>query len=175
MRHMRGQHSGEPKAITKQKEMILYQSLQQAGIQFEYQKSIPFAQCGLNSETKHAFLDFLIPKQWGYIIVECDENQHASYDPSCDVRRDFDIVAAVTLGSAHKLKIIHYNPDAYKINGHTRTTSQKDRLKKLLEIMEEEPKAFERVFLFYDSLENATLPNVAESWDPLARDVSSIG
>ena len=41
--------------------------------------------------------------------MQCDENQHASYDASCDVRRDFDIVAAVTLGSAHKLKIIHFN------------------------------------------------------------------
>ena len=77
---MRSQHSGNPKALTKQKELVLYQQLQQAAVEFEYQKYIPFAGCGLNPdgayETKHAFVDFVIAKPWGYILLECDEEQH---------------------------------------------------------------------------------------------------
>eukprot|EP00973_Karenia_brevis_P051858 7202565-Karenia_brevis.AAC.1 len=34
IRHMRTQHSGEPKALTKQKEMTLYQELQKVGVEF---------------------------------------------------------------------------------------------------------------------------------------------
>ena len=172
---MRSQHSGEKKAITKGKEMALYQALQNANIEFEYQKHIPFASCGLNSETKYAYADFVIARPWGHIILECDEDQHRAYDVSCDVRRDFDIAASVALGSGHKLMIVHYNPDAFRVNGKTRTTSQKDRIKKLLEVLEHEPEAFERVFVFYDaSGDDATLPQVAASWDPAARQVSRL-
>ena len=78
--------------------MSIYQALQQPGLEFEYQKHLPFAGCGLNSETRCAYLDFLFVKAWGYIILEVDEDQHKSYPPSCDVRRDFDIVASVALG-----------------------------------------------------------------------------
>ena len=89
--------------------MCVYHALQKAGVIFEYQKHIPFARCGLDSETKHAYLDFVIAKEWGWDIIECDEAQHNSYDPSCDVRRDFDTAASVALGSGHKLRVIRYN------------------------------------------------------------------
>ena len=59
MGHMRTQHSDEPKALTKRKEMVLYQELQKAGVQFEYQCHIPFRGCGLNSETTCAYVDFV--------------------------------------------------------------------------------------------------------------------
>ena len=81
---MRSQHSGQPKAMTKQKEMALYQELQKAGVAFEYQCHLPFKACGLISETSCAFADFAIAKPWGYVLLECDEDQHRGYDPSCD-------------------------------------------------------------------------------------------
>ena len=172
---MKTQHSGEPKAQTCSKEMKVYQALQNAGVIFQYQQHMPFAACGLNSETKYARLDFVIAKQWGYVIIEVDEMQHKSYDPSCDVRRDFDITAAVTLGSIHKLRIVHYNCDVYRVDGVVRTTSTKDRMKKLLEALEEgEPEGFERLFLFYDAESGSTLPQVAASWDKAAQEVSRI-
>ena len=174
MNHMRTQHSAEPKAITKRKEMVLYQALQRAGIQFEYQKYIPFAQCGFNSETTCAYVDFVITKPWGYILLECDEDQHRSYDPSCDVRRDFDIAASVTLGSNQKCMIIRYNPDPYRIAGRTRTESNKDRTRRLMHALEQEPEGFERVFLCYDQDAEAMLPQVAVSWDAAARQVSRV-
>ena len=147
---MRSQHSGMPKALTKQKELTLYQDLQKAGVEFDYQKHIPFRACGLNSETRCAYVDFVITKPWGYILLECDEDQHRSYDPSCDVRRDFDIVASVALGSGQKLLIIHFNPDPYRISGRRRTETKKDRMQRLLALLDHEPDAFERVFLCYD-------------------------
>jgi hypothetical protein len=171
---MRTQHSDEPKAMTKRKEMVLYQDLQKAGIEFEYQKHIPFRACGLTSETRCAYVDFVITKPWGYILLECDEDQHRSYDPSCDVRRDFDIAASVALGTNQTLLIIHYNPDSYRISGKTRTESKKDRMQRLLALFDHEPKAFERVFLCYDQDEGATLPQVAVSWDRVAKQVSRV-
>ena len=101
--------------------------------------------------------------------------QHKSYDPSCDVRRDFDITAAVTLGSNHKLRIVHYNCDAFRVDGKTRTTTTKQRIAKLLEALEGgEPEGFQRLFLFYDAESGSTLPQVGASWDKAAQEVSRI-
>ena len=171
---MQACHSGEPKALTKKKELVLYEVLQKAGVEFEYQKYIPFAGCGINSETRHAFVDFVITKPWGYILLECDEDQHRAYDPSCDVRRDFDMAASVALGSQHKLMIVRYNPDSYRVDGKTRVESKADRMNRLIQLLDYEPKAFERVFLCYDSATGQSLPQVAASWDPAAREVSRV-
>ena len=172
--HMRSKHSAECKAITKGKELEVHQALQDAGYSFEYQKHIAFAGCGLESETRCAFVDFVIPAHWGYVLVEVDEDQHRSYDLSCDVRRDFDVAAAISLGSGHKLRTIRYNPDSYRIAGVAQKTSKAARMEALMRnINAEEPAGFERVFLFYDSESPAAvLPQVAASWDAIAREVS---
>ena len=73
---MRTAHAGDRKALTKVNERELYQALQAAGIQFQYQKHIPFAACGLKSETTCAYADFVIASPWGYTFLECDEDQH---------------------------------------------------------------------------------------------------
>ena len=129
--HMRSQHSGNRKAVTKAKELGVYQALQDAGYSFEYQKHIAFAGCGLESETRCAFVDFVIPAHWGYVLVEVDEDQHRSYDLSCDVRRDFDVAAAISLGSGRKLRTIRYNPDSYRIAGVAQKTSKAERMEAL--------------------------------------------
>ena len=108
--HMRSAHSDHPKALTKTKELAMYQALQPAGVQFEYQLHIPFRSCGIGSETAYAYPDFVITMPWGSLILECDETQHTHYPSACDVRRDFDICASVALGSAEKLVIFRYNP-----------------------------------------------------------------
>ena len=174
--HMRAYRSGVTKARTKTKELSIHQALQKSGLEFEYQKYIPFAGCGLNSETRCAYIDFLFVKTWGYIILEIDEDQHKSYTPSCDVRRDFDIVASVSLGSAQKLTIIHYNPDAFQIGERTTSVSTKDRIDALVTLIQDmpEPQGFERIFMYYtkDAADSA-LPAVAKNWDDLiAKQVS---
>jgi len=171
---MRRAHSGDRKAATKRKELEVHQDLQKAGFSFEYQKHVAFAGCGLGSETRWAYVDFAIAVSWGYVLVEVDEDQHRSYDVSCDVRRDFDIAASISLGSNHKLRIIHFNPDGYRVAGINRKTSKAERITALVRaIGAAEPTGFERLFLFYDiDSPVAVLPQVAASWDPIARGVS---
>ena len=93
---------------------------------------------------------------------------------SCDVRREFDIAAAVTLGSGHTLTTIHHSPDPFRMDGKTRTTRQKERITKLFDALEEEEPemGFEKVFLFYDTESGSTLPQVAASWSVAAQEVS---
>jgi hypothetical protein len=176
---MQTRHAESPKALTKAKELDLYSALQQAGMYFEYQKYLPFRGCGLASETAFAYIDFTISKTWGAIFLECDEDQHKSYDPSCDVRRDFDTCASISLGSQHKVVILRYNPDAFKVGGATRRTSKKERQQRLIQVLqswEEDPAPdleFARFFLFYNAESDAaTLPLVAHSWTEEVKAVS---
>ena len=176
--HMRSKHGDNPRAVTKSKELEVHQALRDAQIAFEYQHYLPFRGCGLESETAHAFADFALPTPWGYVLLEVDEEQHKAYDPSCDVRRDFDMAASVALGSGHKLLVLRYNPDAFKIAGMTRRTTKKERHAQLIrllgELLAREPEApFTRLFLFYDrAAENNALPCVAEHWSEPVRAVS---
>ena len=177
MKHYRSMHGDNPKAVTKSKELLVHTLLQHNGVVFEYQRYVPFAGCGLGSETRCAYLDFLITKAWGSVVLEVDELQHHGDPVGCDVRRDFDILASVALGSNDKLCVARFNPDAYKVGGVTQTTSRKQREARLLQALEdlnEEPELpFSRLFLFYnkDSHES-TLPSIAESWSPEVRQVS---
>jgi hypothetical protein len=167
---MRRKHSGEPKAVTKTKELDVHLELGKAGVEFEYQKYLPFRQCGLVSETAYCFVDFAIQKPWGVLLLEVDEQQHTSYVASCDVRRDFDIAASVALGSQHKLVMLRYNPDAFKVDGNTCTTSKKDRLAKLIATIkawDEDPAPgmpFARFFMFYDAKSGQQWPVIGEEW-----------
>ena len=173
---MKAKHSDNPKALTKQKELAVHQAFKDAGIQFEYQHHLPFRGCGLASETRCAYPDFVIYKPWGVIILEVDESQHTAYDASCDVRRDFDMVASIALGSAQKLVILRFNPDSYKIAGQIRRTATKERHETLIKTINEmeEPVGFRRLFLFYDKdSDDARLPSIAKEWDPAAREVSN--
>ena len=177
---MRLRHSDEPKALTKSKELEVYAFLQKAGVPFEFQCQFRFKGCGLNSETQWAMVDFVLPKPWGYILLEVDEDQHRFYLSSCDPRRDFDIAASVALGSSDKLVLLRYNPDAFKVDGrtvHLAKTTRQVRLFEVLADWEADPfpnQNFVRTFLFYDSESEASLPQVAVEWDRLAREVSHL-
>ena len=177
--HMRTQHGDNPKALTKTTELDLHQSLQTAGIEFEYQYHLPFKSCGLESETACAYIDFAILTVWGVILLEVDEFQHAAYDPSCDVRRDFDSCASIALGSQQKAVVLRYNPDAFKIGGKTRFTTKKKRQAKLIETIkswQNDPApelGFARFFLFYDAEDDSSpLPAIAQHWPEEVKAVS---
>lgn len=173
---MQRKHSNNPKALTKSKELVVHNLLQSHGIAFDYQVHIPFASCGLGSETRCAYLDFVLPKPWGKVILEVDENQHAQYDASCDPRRDMDILASVALGSADKLCIVRYNPDAYQVGGVTQRTPKKQREAKLLQVLEDleqEPEqGFLRLFLHYNRTHDSLLPSIAERWPREVQEIS---
>ena len=171
-------HGDNPRSVTKSKELEVHQALRDAQIAFEYQHHLPFRGCGLESETAHAYADFALPAPWGYVLLEVDEEQHKAYDPSCDVRRDFDMAASVALGSGHKLLVLRYNPDAFKIAGVTQRTTKKERHAQLIRLLggllaRELEAPFTRLFLFYDqAAENSALPCVAEHWSEPVRAVS---
>ena len=172
-------HADNHKALTKTKELDVYQALETGGIIFEYQKHLPFRNCGIASETASAYIDFAIEMHWGVVLLECDEQQHAAYDPSCDVRRDFDSCASIALGSQHKAIVLRYNPDAFHVGGRTRYTTKKERHAKLIETLrswEEDPApdlGFARFFLFYDAADDsALLPLIAQHWSDEVRAVS---
>jgi hypothetical protein len=59
--------------------------------------------------------DFLFDLGTHYVIVECDEDQHRSYDPECERVRMINIVNAQGLPCV----FIRYNPDAFHIGGKT--------------------------------------------------------
>jgi hypothetical protein len=166
--------------VTKKKELEVHQLLRDAGLEFTYQHYVPFKSCGLESETKYAYADFVLHTTWGAIILEVDEEQHAHYDPSCDVRRDFDVSASVSLGSGGKLVIVRFNPDAFKVGGVTLRTTKKERHAKLLmllgELRAQEPELrLSRLFLFYDrAAQDSALPLVAEQWEDVARMISKV-
>jgi hypothetical protein len=167
---MRRCHSGDRRALTKGKEMAVHLTLTKANVSFEYQRHIPFRACGLGSETACAYVDFAIPKPWGYVLLEVDEDQHRAYDPCCDVRRDYDIAASVALGSGHKLVVLRYNPDTCKIDGKACRIGQSYRRATLLKVLADldaEPESnFSRLFMFYDRESGgAVLPSVALRWD----------
>jgi hypothetical protein len=141
---------------------------------------MPFAGCGLASETRHAFVDFTILTTWGAVLLDVDEEQHKHYDPSCDVRRDFDLAASVALGSDHKLVVVRYNPDAFKVGEATCRITKRERRAKLLTLLgglqaAKPATPFERLFLFYDHDPGSSLPSVAEHWGDVAKAVSRVG
>ena len=118
----------------------------------------------------------VIAKPWGFLVIECDEEQHSHYDPSCDPRRDFDTAAAIALGSGHKLRILRYNPDPYKVDGITRRTPKEERVRRLLEVLERPEPAtqLERLFLFYNHCSRDTLPEIASNWSVEVKAVSGL-
>ena len=182
LRHMRRKHSGQPKALTKVKELSVYKALQAADIAFEYQKYLPFDRCELNSETKYAFVDFAITASWGALLLEVDEDQHSSRDASCDPRRDFDMCASLALGSRHKVVVLRYNPDSFRIDGKNIPVTTKEKQRRLVEVIRawllEDPasgRQLARYFMFYDGRSDSRLPVIAKDWQhDEARAVSTV-
>ena len=54
------------------------------------------------------------------LVVEVDEHQHEIYEPSCELRRLVELLAACM---GKPLVVIRYNPDGYKIQGETQRMS----------------------------------------------------
>ena len=111
------------------------------------------------------------------MILELDEDQHRHYLPTCDPRRDFDIMSSIALGSGGKLVILRVNMDGYKVGGIPPTTPKQERYNKLLEVLrqlDEEPEQQnQRLFMYYDrDTPESTLPSVAEHWAEAARELS---
>ena len=182
MKHMSSLHSLEKKAQTKAKELSVISALKAAAIGFEYQKHIPFRACDIETDSTCAFVDFAILARWGVILLEVDEGQHRTYPAVCDPRRDVDMYTSVALGRAHKMVILRYNPDSFRLDDHNRRVSTKDRQRRLIEVLQdwlqkdpapEQP--LRRYFMYYDMQSGSHLPVVAKDWQSKeAREISSV-
>ena len=140
-----------------------------------------FHGCNLDSETKYAFVDFAITATWGALLLEVDEDQHSSQPASCDPRRDFDMCASLALGSGHKVIVLRYNPDSFRMDGRNMDVATKDRQRQLVEVvrawLQDDPvpdMQLARFFMYYDCRSDSPLPVVAKEWDSEARAVSAM-
>ena len=151
---MRLKHPTDPEALLVSGELNLHIFMESYDIKLERQVHIPFAACGLYSDTKYARVDWVINKHWGQVILELDEHQHRSYLSTCDPRRDIEIMSSVLLGSGGKLVIIRINMDDFKIGGVPQAISKQDRYNKLHEVIQQldnEPdQQNRRLFMYYD-------------------------
>lgn len=78
--------------------------------------------------------DTLIETLWGCLVIEVDEQQHESYDPKCEVVREFNIWQS--LGCV--VTFIRYNPDSYKPdNFNTQRLTKEERLSALFLTLQE--------------------------------------
>ena len=86
------------------------------------------------------------------VLLEVDEDQHSHYPVSCETARMMDIVAENTkAGRGDKLKIVQFNPDAFKLDFKPARVPPRDRHACLLEAIRDEPEQqFEIAYVFYD-------------------------
>ena len=62
------------------------------------------------------------------IVVECDENAHATYPEKCEWTRPF---AACDIFQPKPVLFVRWNPDAWKVNGTTIRVSKKQKMEVL--------------------------------------------
>ena len=75
------------------------------------------------------------------------------------------------MGSGHKVVVLRYNPDSFRIDGKNVSVSTKDKQRRLVEVIRawllEDPapdKQLARFFLFYDGRSDSQLPVIANLW-----------
>ena len=89
------------------------------------------------------------------VIVEVDENQHRSYEETCECARMSEIVGAI---GGKSVVFIRYNPDVVRHNGKVRVVPAAERIDLLVEVVKQElvrePNAFSvrLVQLWYDNM-----------------------
>ncbi len=100
--------------------------------------------------------DFLIPMNWGYMVIEIDEFQHnaKTYPFECEVTRMKQIYFDI---GCNKLLFIRYNPDDYE----GKVLKQEEREKLLIQTLKTEIELNDGItvlYLFYDGYQNIVDP-----------------
>lgn len=90
----------------KTKELKVKTFLEEQGYKFTYNKK-----CNLDKSCQTYFPDFLIDNGNFFIIIECDEYAHESYDKECEKIRENNICFALGLSCI----FLRFNPDKKKI------------------------------------------------------------
>tara|TARA_Y100000591_G_scaffold273055_1_gene248831 strand:+ start:211 stop:747 length:537 start_codon:yes stop_codon:yes gene_type:complete len=158
-------HSKEGIQRKKKKEERVKDFLNENDIPFEREVSIEFS-C-FDTSGKRARIDFVIPRPWGCILLEVDEDQHKfyNYEVSCEVKRMMDVVTSIRTESDSKILFIRYNPDPFSIDGKKQKVSREERETKLLELIQMYNPHIDVAiqYLFYDLEDN--LPTFYYNFD----------
>ena len=101
--------------------------------------------------------DFVIDCITHFIVIEVDENQHKSYEQTCEKARMLNL--AQGFGGA-PVVFIRYNPDSYKNHlGKNSRIGKKTRFNRLLQCVKscknyQPKKLFNIIYLYYDGDDN---------------------
>ena len=118
------------KKIQNKKEWAIVRYLRKAiDTKFEYNSSKMLQGCS----KKRPDIYFELPTHC--VIVEIDENQHNSYEDSCECARINEIVNGI---GGKTVIIIRYNPDIVKNNGKQINVSQCERINLLTKTIKDE-------------------------------------
>jgi hypothetical protein len=120
----------ECKKIQNKKEWAIVRHLRKSiDTKFEYNSSKMLQGC--SKKRPDIFFDLT-----GHVvIVEIDENQHKTYEDTCECARINEIVNGI---GGKPVIIIRYNPDIVKNNGKQININQSDRIDNLIHIIKNE-------------------------------------
>jgi hypothetical protein len=160
LKHVKTVHAKEHMRRLKLKEGAIEDLLILHGYDFKRQHYVNF-KCAVSEET-WAVCDAVLLFRNTVVILEVDEDQHAAYGISCDVKRMGLTVESLRVGgNTQRIAFIRYNPDAFTVDGITKRTYRQERhdaLISLLRELETEPDApgaedVRTYYLFYDTTE----------------------
>ena len=156
--HNEAYHTERGTQRRKRKEEAVHKYLESAGYTFDRELWVNF--CG-SSEKRSARLDFVIYRDFGFAVVEVDEDQHKHEPISCETRRMMDVLQqSIQQDSARRVHFIRFNPDTFQEGGEKQTVTQSERRERLRQAIEHVPtKPFEITYLFYDRTDSP-LPDV---------------
>lgn len=153
-------HTREGQVRMKLEESRILRVLTKANVDFTEQHMIDFCCMGEDRDGARAWIDFLVQvkdennKVQGIIFLEVDEEQHKTYNVTCEVRRMSDVHRTLILeGNTLPVCFIRYNPDSYSVDGKnckvTKTKREEDLVERLTSFRF--TKDFEVLYLHYDT------------------------
>ena len=140
------------------REERIAKAFNEQGISFDREFTVQF--CG-EANQKCARVDFVLYRQFGTILLEVDEFEHAHYGVTCETARMLDILGEQIKqqNRSGKIHIIRLNIDSYSEQGVEQHTSIKDRIVTLLQTIEKEPVLQYSVTYLYYSRTDSPLPD----------------
>jgi len=127
--HYTNTHTKEGQQVRKKKEERISQLLQSHNISFDRELHVNYT-C-FETSFKYARVDFSISRDWGHILLEVDEDQHATYEQLCETTRMSNICSALV--GQGKIVFLRYNPDGFTVDGERTTRAKSTRHEKLID------------------------------------------
>ena len=157
-KHERCVHTETGLKHQKVREEQVAQALTSAGVVYNREVAVRFSTPG---RTSRARVDFVIPRDWGAVYLECDERQHRHNPVADEADRALRIFTELMIeGDARKIHMVRFNPDAWVEAGRRPKTPLADRLASLLRALEEEPARQHSVTYLYYTRKDCPLPAI---------------